>query len=352
MKRNHILLFVITTMFSLTSIAQYNHDNLKIKANSNSNAGNSPDNFDVGYKYKNLQLFPVVANKTFVDYNKDLGKFTLLKEAITGGKIVITETGAGQSNQSGINQNNVNIQQSNSLNLGGDVSGTVNTLIAKNVSSDTIFIMAGEVVKGGKQDRVIGQDVVIAPGQEVNLSAFCVENNRWQTVDGNNGQFNGYFNVSSMDIRKIVTEDKNQSEVWQKVDEHTSKNGASSSTKTYTNLANSEEYQKELNAYLEKFKSSFENDSSVIGVIAVSGDKVIGCDLFATNQLFKDAYSTLVYSYIGHAITNGSPVTITNEMVYTYLDEILKSEENQIENVEKNGTIYEYKKKKLHMTKY
>lgn len=346
MKNLNVSIFLFLCLAAFESNAQYNHENLKIKSdNASSVSDTTPEHFDNSYKYNNLKLFPIVANKTFTDYNKDLGKFTLLKEAIEKGKIVITETGATNLANEPQRQQ---INQSSNQN----VSGTVNTLFAKNVSNDTIFIMAGEVVKGGKQDRVIGQDMVITPGQEINLSAFCVEHGRWETTNGNQGQFNGYFNVSSMDIRKMVTEEKNQQGVWNKVDEHTGKNGASSATQTYTNLANSAEYQAQVKAYMEKFEHSFQNDPNVIGVIAVTGNQVIGCDLFATHQLFIDSYSNLLYSYIGHAITNGSAVTITNQEVYSYLDQILKSEEGQKEAVEQNGTIYEYKSKKLHMTKY
>lgn len=379
MKKPLLIPALLILLFSFESTAQFNHDNLKIKrtAESSASAEASPEQFDMSFQYKNLRLYPIIANTTFIEHHKNLGKFTLLKEAIEQNKIIISETGATnlgqQNNQNNQNNNNVNnnqnqginnqnqqinINQSNNANIqqssygNGDVSGTVNTLLAKNVSADTIFIMAGEVVKGGKQDRVIGQDIVLAPGQEVNLSAFCVEHNRWTTTNGNNGQFNGYFNVSSMDIRKIVTEEKDQSGVWNKVDEHTSKNGASSDTKTYTNLENSAEYQEQLKGYLAKFQDSFKGDTTVIGVIAVTGDQVIGCDLFATHQLFIDSYSNIIHSYIGHAITNGSEVKITNQQVYAYLDEILRSEEGQKEAVEKNGTMYEYNKKKLHMTKY
>jgi len=375
MKKLIFTLPVFCSLFIFDGNAQFNHDNLKIKRTAEyaGNTESKPEQFDQSFVFKNLRLYPIVANATFIKANSDLGKFTLLKQAIEQNKIVITETGAtnlandqnnppdnnqiNQNNQLNQSQNNQSNQINQSLNINqqygnGDVSGTVNTLFAKNVSTDTIFLMAGEVVKGGKQDRVIAQDLVLAPGEEVNLSAFCVEHNRWTTTDGNGGQFNGYFNVSSMDIRKIVTEDKDQSGVWNKVDEHTSKNGASSDTKTYTNLENSAEYQTQVNAYMEKFKTIFSGDSTVIGVIAVTGDQVIGLDMFATNQLFKDSYENMVYSYISYAITNGSEVKITNEQVYAYLDEILKSEEGQSEAVEKNGTMYEYNKKKIHMSKY
>jgi ARG and Rhodanese-Phosphatase-superfamily-associated Protein domain len=372
MKKSILSTAVMLLLVGLYSSAQYGHENLKIKRSAEfSDAANpTPAQFDLSYSFENLRLYPIIANDAFREEHKDLGKFTLLKDAIEHDKIIITETGARHlANSDGTNQsnrdttqaqepinnlNNIQIQQvySDGMSSGSGVSGTVNTLFAQNKSNDTIFIMAGEVVKGGKQDRVIGQDVVLAPGEKIDLSAFCVEKSRWTTKDNNGGEFTGYYNVSSMDIRKAVTEDQNQSKVWSTVDVHTQKNGADSDTKTYTNLENSEQYRTAVSNYMEKFKSAFGNDGRVIGVIAVTGDKVIGCDMFATHDLFIDSYVNLIHSYVGHAITKGSPVTIGNDTVFAYLDNILKNEGQQKEEIEKNGTVYEYKNKKLHITTY
>ncbi len=273
------LLFVF---FSITSFGQYLHENLKIMRLKDYSYENieSPEKYDISYTYKNLRLFPIVANKEFKTQHENIGNFLLLKDAIQQKKIIIKETGADtpQSNNAQINSENqtqnepiLEQRQENQTNsqrqiqtqnisqnqISGGIGGTVNKLIAKNTSSDTIFIMAGEVVKGGKQDRVIAKDIVLSPGQEVDLSAFCVEKNRWSTKENNKGQFTGYYNVSSMDIRKVVTEDANQSKVWSTVDEHTKSNKASSSTSTYTNLENSKEYQDKIKGYMKKFENLF-----------------------------------------------------------------------------------------------
>jgi hypothetical protein len=374
MKNLRIFFLAILTTTTISSFSQYMHDNLKIMRNSaySYDRVESASEYDISFTFKNLRLFPIVANQSFVAHHEKIGKLLLLDEAIRDKKIVISETGAqtfsgsdqtqnlnqnqrfqqGLSNTSDDDQPEINQQRIVQSNIGGGVSGTVNTLIAKNTSADTIFIMAGEVVKGGKQDRVIAKDVIIAPNEQIDLSAFCVEKNRWTTKEQNKGQFTGYFNVSSMDIRKAVTEQKSQHEVWEKVDEHTTKNKASSGTKAYTNLENSGEYQAELKAYMAKFKGAFSKHENVIGFVAVTSDRVIGCDLFATHDLFVDAYDNLIHSYIGHAITKGAELSITNEKVYAYLDEILKSEENQEETIENNGTLYKWKNKKLHITTY
>ncbi|MDB0062721.1 hypothetical protein N9F27_01345 [Crocinitomicaceae bacterium] len=338
-----IILSTFTVCFgSSQGLAQYNKENLKIKGSSAEITNTAPADFDMSYSFENLRLYPIIANSGFHAEHKDLGNFVLLKEAMDKKKIIITETG-------GTNQLNNTIEQSN-RNI--NVSGTVNTLIAKNDSKDTVFIMAGEVVKGGKQDRVVAQDIIILPGDKVDLSAFCVEKNRWSTKDGNNGKFTGTYNVANMDIRKTVTTEKNQSQVWKKVDEQTAKNGASSSTSTYTNLENSEEYQENLKKYMEVFQASFKDDKNVIGVIAVTGDKVMGCDMFATHDLFINSYEGLIHSYIGEAITNGKPVTISNDEVFKYLDKILIEESKQNETIKQNGDVYEWNNKKVHISTY
>lgn len=335
------IIFILSVMGTLTIpvYAQMNHTNLKIMEThaQNDETTADPSRFETRFSYDRLRLYPIIANETYREANKDIGRFTLLKDAIEHRKIQITETGT---------QDNLNVSN------GGEVSGTVNTLHAKNISADTIFIMAGEVVKGGKQDRVIAQDIVLAPGQDVDLGAFCVEKQRWTTKDNNGGQFTGYYNVSSMDIRKTIVTEKDQQQVWNKVDEHTRANGAESGTKAYTNLENSEEYLKQVEKYTEHFKSAFQDDPRVIGVIAVSGDKVIGCDLFATHDLFISTFPNLLHSYVGYAVTKGSKVSIGNEEVYAYLDKLLKDESTQKEVIEENGTVYEYKNKKLHVSYY
>ncbi len=361
---------------------QYNKSNLKIQRSpryaheSAMEGSDSPESFDLSFTYKNLRLYPIIANDAFVDHHKDIGKYTTLKGAIEGKKIVITETGAthladsnnvvdSQQNQSNpeptelieLNETEGHLLQqqqvlsNNELQSTG-VSGTVNTLFAKNNSSDTIFIMAGEVVKGGKQDRVIGQDVVLAPGQEINLSAFCVEKSRWTTKDGNQGAFTGYFNVTSMDIRKTVTKEKSQGKVWEKVDKFTEANDAKSTTKAYTALENSKEYKKNLQEYLDKFENAFTNQSNVIGFVATTGDKVIGCDLFATHDLFIKSYNNLLHSYVTEAITNGEEVTISGDKVAGYLDKLLADESKQQEEIDKNGSMLQHGGKKLHITTF
>ncbi len=274
----------------------------------------SDDNF--------LKIYPIKANDVFKEVHKDINKFSNLEDAIKEKKISITEVSS---------------------------SGTVNTLFATNSSSETIILLAGEIVKGGKQDRIIGSDVIILPGEKKNISAFCVERGRWsEKSTGSN--FNGYSQGVSQNVRKAAIVKKNQGEVWSNVSQINSKNKVKSSTGAYTALESSSEYSNKMQQYLKSFESAWNNDPTVVGMIAVSGNKVIGCDIFATNDMFANAYKNLLHSYITEAMSNGSAVTITMSEINSYLEDFLKDESKQEESLIDKGNVFKYKSRKLHIS--
>ncbi len=59
-------------------------------------------------------------------------------------------------------------------------TGTVNELKIENTGDEDVFIQSGDIVKGGRQDRVLAMSFILPPKSgEVSLSAFCVEHGRW-----------------------------------------------------------------------------------------------------------------------------------------------------------------------------
>jgi hypothetical protein len=59
-------------------------------------------------------------------------------------------------------------------------TGSVNRLQIENLSDEEVFIQAGDIVKGGKQDRVLTVSLLLsAKSGNVPIDAFCVEKGRW-----------------------------------------------------------------------------------------------------------------------------------------------------------------------------
>lgn len=100
-------------------------------------------------------------------------------------------------------------------------TGEVNELAIENLSPDKeVYVQAGDIVKGGRQDRTLGADLVLAPQSgRVPIASFCVESGRWtQRGDESDKQFSSSKAVvTSNELRLAIREEKNQSKVWQEV---------------------------------------------------------------------------------------------------------------------------------------
>ncbi len=308
--------FAVVFIFLSTAFAhaQYKAENLSL---------GSPDRIAQNdLRYQNLQLFPIIANKSFLDQHKNLRNYVTLKEALAQKKIAITEKGDG---------------------------GTVNTLFVENVSKDTIIVLSGEVVQGGQQDRVIAQDFVLYPKSgKKDVSVYCVEHGRWNGSAG----FKEYFSISSKEVRKAATVTKDQRVVWNTVEETTTKNGARSSTGTLAELKRSETFGKDLKKYTDHFETRLADKIDVIGVIAVTGNSIMGCDMFANHEIFVKYLPGLLNSYATEAITNGKPVTVSYDKVDKYLTGLITDEAKQEEEVVKKGVMLKEGKKKIHVSSF
>src|SRR5688572_31326248 len=62
----------------------------------------------------------------------------------------------------------------------------VNELAVENISRQfDVFIQSGDIVKGGKQDRVLAVSIIIAARSgRVKIESFCVESGRWEKQIG------------------------------------------------------------------------------------------------------------------------------------------------------------------------
>src|SRR5436853_7904827 len=114
---------LVACMATLGVMAQYNSKNLFIENEQNAKA----------YVYKNLVLYPVHAREAFAQAHRQIGKYTSLTDALAQNKVKISEKEGGES---------------------------VNNLSIQNNSNDTVNILGGEVIKGGKQDRMVAQDMI------------------------------------------------------------------------------------------------------------------------------------------------------------------------------------------------
>jgi hypothetical protein len=106
--------------------------------------------------------------------------------------------------------------------------------------------------------------------------------------------------------------------------------------------------------YFKFFQQKFRGaDSNIVGFVAISGNKVIGCDIYAGRDLFYSQLDPLLRGYIDGAILHGSPVTLPDDpVVKEYMDKLLKDEKSQEAFVKYNGKIFRQNNQVIHINTF
>lgn len=88
--------------------------------------------------------------------------------------------------------------------------------------------------------------------------------------------------------------------------------------------------------YFKFFQDKFRNaDSTIVGFVCTSGNKVIGCDAFAGTSLFYNALEPLLRGYIDEAQHFGNIPVVDNGLIKKYMDQFMVDEKSQEQYLKK-----------------
>jgi len=174
-------------------------------------------------------------------------------------------------------------------------TGRVERVAMENVSrSAWVFAMAGEVILGGKQNRMIRDDVLLAPGGgPVEVATYCVEQGRW--VGRDDARFEAGKTLSNYALRERALAGAPQAAVWDQVDREQKRFGVASETKDYDAVANSPAVARELSEYRAKFAPIWR--SRAVGIVVAQGRSIVSADVFCNTRLFWKLRDKLINSY-------------------------------------------------------
>lgn len=216
--------------------------------------------------------------------------------------------------------------------------GEVNQLMFENTSSKTVLLQLGDVITGGKQDRVVREEKILRPYEKAFVGVYCVEQGRWNSGSNDKAEFKGYHSKISNDVRRTMVMERSQQAVWRDVEKVNTKNNTRSNSGTYAAVTKNEDTKKQIQRYVDFYTRQYSSDKDIVGLLAVSGDQVIGCDIFGTPKLFRSNLNQVLNSYATEAVLNGSAVTLSDAAVNRYLQDLLENEEKQAEILKHKGS--------------
>ena len=294
----------------------------------------------------NLLLFPVVR-----EAGKSPGEtpFITLDEGIRAGEVEVTEAGNVRGlvrPRRPVPKPNVSPQYQDDRFRGypdnpsrGD---EVNTLVLVNHSSKPLLLLAGEIVTGGKQDRVIAKDRIVPVGADpIDLSVFCIEPGRWTESSptfGAAGKASGGSFMVQPTVRERAMVEKDQQQVWDSVHgaistmEMAAAPPASASmrgsmgnsgaqydmpspramgTTSYAKVMQSNAVSEKVDEAAAPVMKSRDQvlaqlrQEHAVGVVVAVRGEIVWADLFADTELLSRYWTKLVRSYAAESLTQG-----------------------------------------------
>jgi hypothetical protein len=249
-------------------------------------------------RHGNLTVFPVSAAASH-----NTQSFLTLDEGLRSGEVIVTESGNAQPlmrrRERPVNQDRAQ----------------VNRLVLINNSKRPLILLAGEIVTGGKQDRVIGKDrLVPAESDPIDLGVFCVEPGRWTATSAKFGSLG--VAMAQPAVRARAMSDKDQAKVWSEV-----RNAQASvasrlpapaasevaRTSSYAGVMQNEEVKHEVDSIAEPIQRNYQSliqqlrERNAVGVVVAVNGEIIWADIFASTALLEKYWPKLVRSYAAEA---------------------------------------------------
>lgn len=189
----------------------------------------------------------------------------------------------------------------------------VNQLSIENVGDEEVFVQAGDIVKGGQQDRTIALDILVpAKSGKIPLSAFCVESGRWTRRGAEDRtKFSRSENaIVGNSLKLAARASSDQGKVWKGVGDaqkmlkdnlKAEVQNPASRTSLQLTLENKKLIEA-VQAGVKKLQGRLDSQTDVIGYAVALNGKVNNADVYASAALFRKLWPKLLTCTIVEAV--------------------------------------------------
>ena len=256
------------------------------------------------YTYKNLTIFLIHGKD-----ERTKGNIMTLQEAMERKQFVVYET------------------------------SEVNELEVENLSREQeVFIQSGDIVNGGKQDRVLAVSIIIPiRSGRVKIESFCVESGRWTKRGGEDSSKFDSSNdrIVTKELKIAANGTRSQSDVWNEVSraqESLAKNvgGSVQAGTSKSSLQLSLENGKvaaTVDEYIKSLSSVINGQSDVIGYAFAINGKINSADIYVSNALFKKLWLKMLKASATEAVSAANQVRLADPVKASSVDGFIKDAE-------------------------
>jgi ARG/rhodanese/phosphatase superfamily protein len=195
----------------------------------------------------------------------------------------------------------------------------VNELAIENASKgEEVFVQAGDIVKGGQQDRVLAVDLIMpARSGKTPIDAFCVEQGRWEQRGLEQADhFSGSSDmVATKPLKMAAKQARSQTQVWDEVavaqrrlSRSVDADVRSDASQSSLQLAiENKKVQESAAPYTQKLSSIIEGKADVIGYVFAINDKLNSAEVYASGALFRRFWPKLIRTTAVEALAERLP---------------------------------------------
>ncbi|UCF70633.1 MAG: hypothetical protein JSW49_10640 [candidate division WOR-3 bacterium] len=173
----------------------------------------------------------------------------------------------------------------------------INRIAFDNKGNHPVLMLDGEEIVGAMQNRIIADSTLVTAQSTIDIPVICAEEGRWNAIGEFRTGYCSYPSIRAILSRRGKRENKLQKRVWKEIERKLTVTKTLSTTSSMHDIYNN--LEDEVTRYVEGFESL---NHDTIGFIGVTGNKILGCDLFLDHATYRKFEERLIRSYALDAI--------------------------------------------------
>jgi len=170
----------------------------------------------------------------------------------------------------------------------------VSAVVVRNESRHAVFMLAGEILGGGRQDRIVQKDVLLTSGLgSISVPVYCGEQDRWK---GTRDSFDRAPAMAGQTLRGLAAREGSQAAIWTEIDQQLKQSGVSAPTRSYQSLYNDSDVGRRITDRVERFRHI--RTRRTVGLVIVSSGRVVSADLFGDADLCAALWDKIIRSHV------------------------------------------------------